>query len=62
VDARLHHLQGKAELVTDLLPLLQEFYREKLTMYAPASAAARSSAHTTPTTPTQYIVNRETCS
>ena len=41
VDARLHHLQGKAELVTDLLPLLQEFHREKLAMLLRHQAGAR---------------------
>ena len=42
VDARLHHLQGKAELVTDLLPLLQEFYRDEAGDAAAASGGARA--------------------
>src|SRR5580693_7391651 len=30
LDPGLHRVQGEAELVTDLLPVLQEFHREKL--------------------------------
>jgi hypothetical protein len=43
VDARLYHLQGKAELVTpgDLRKLLQEFYRDKLSLRNRRAAAAR---------------------
>jgi hypothetical protein len=59
VDARLHHLQGKAELVTDLLPLLDEFYREKLTMFLRHQAAARLVGGYDANNTYQYIVNRE---
>jgi hypothetical protein len=59
VDARLHHLQGKAELVTDLLPLLQDFYREKLTMLLRHQAAARLVSGYDANNTYQYIINRE---
>ena len=59
VDARLHHLQGKAELVTDLLPLLQEFYREKLAMLLRHQAGARLVGQYDVNNTYQYIINRE---
>jgi hypothetical protein len=59
VDARLHHLQGKAELVTDLLPLLQEFHREKLAMLLRHQAGARLVGQYDANNTYQYIVNRE---
>jgi hypothetical protein len=59
VDARLHHLQGKAELVNDLLALLQEFYRDKLTGLLRHQAAARSISQYDVNNTYQYIVNRE---
>jgi hypothetical protein len=59
VDARLHHLQGKTELVTDLLPLLQEFYREKLTMMLQHQAGARLIGQYDANNTYQYIINRE---
>jgi hypothetical protein len=59
VDARLHHVQGKAELVTDLLRLLEEFYREKLTMFLRHQAAARLVGGYDANNTYQYIVNRE---
>jgi hypothetical protein len=59
VDPRLHHLQGKAELVTDILPLLQEFYREKLAMLLRHQAGARLIGQYDANNTYQYIVNRE---
>jgi hypothetical protein len=59
VDTRLYHLQGKAELVTDLLPLLQEFYRDQLTMFQRHQAAARLVGGYDANNTYQYIVNRE---
>jgi hypothetical protein len=59
VDPRLHHLQGKAELVTDLLPLLQEFHREKLAMLLRHQAGARLVGQYDANNTYQYIVNRE---
>jgi hypothetical protein len=59
VDPRLHHLQGKAELVTDLLPLLQEFHREKLALLLQHQAGARLVAQYDANNTYQYIVNRE---
>jgi hypothetical protein len=59
VDARLHRVQGKAELVTDLLPVLQEFHREKLEMLLRHQAAARLIAQYDTNNTYQYIVNRE---
>jgi hypothetical protein len=59
VDPRLHYLQGKAELVTDLLPLLQEYYRDKLTMMLRHQAAARLIGQYDANNTYQYIVARE---
>jgi hypothetical protein len=59
MDARLHHLQGKTELVTDLLPLLQEFHREKLTMLLQHQAGARLVGQYDANNTYQYIINRE---
>src|ERR1700704_4080559 len=59
MDPRLHHLQGKAELVTDLLPLLQEFHREKLTMLLQHQAGARLGGQYDANKTYQYIINRE---
>jgi rubrerythrin len=55
----VHHLQGEAELVTDLVPLLQEFYREKLTSVLRHQAAARHVAQYDANNTYQYIINRE---
>ena len=55
----MHHLQGKAELVTDLLPLLQAFYRDKLGMLLRHEAAARHVSQYDANNAYQYIVNRE---
>src|ERR1700704_584560 len=59
MDPRLHHLQGKAELVTGLLPLLQEFHREKLTMMLQHQAGARLVGQDAANHTYQYITNRE---
>jgi hypothetical protein len=59
MDARLHHLQGKAELVTEILPLLQEFHREKLEMLLQHQAGARLIAQYDVNNTYQYIVNRD---
>lgn len=59
MDARVHHLQGKTELVTALLGLLQEFYREKLTSLLRHQAAARFIAQYDVNNTYQYIINRD---
>jgi hypothetical protein len=59
VDACLHHLQRKTERVTDLLALLQEFYREKLTALLRHTVAARHISQYDFNNTYQYIVNRE---
>src|SRR5262245_2222013 len=59
MDARLHHLQGKAGFVTDLVSLLQEFYRDKLTMMLRHAASARVVAQYDANNTYQYIINRE---
>jgi hypothetical protein len=59
MDARLHHLQGKAKLVSDTLALLQEFYREKLAMLLRHQAGARLVGQYDQNNTYQYIVNRE---
>jgi len=45
--------------VTDLLPLLQDFYREKLTMFFRHQAAARLVGGYDANNAYQYIINRE---
>jgi hypothetical protein len=45
--------------VTDLVPLLQEFYREKLTSVLRHEAAARHVAQYDANNTYQYIINRE---
>ena len=59
MDSGLYRLQGKTELVSDLLPLLEEFYREKLTMLLRHQAAARLIGQYDANNTYQYIVNRE---
>jgi hypothetical protein len=59
VDARLHHLQGKAGFVTELVTLLQEFYRDKLAMMLRHAAAARVVPQYDANNTYQYIINRE---
>jgi hypothetical protein len=52
-------VQGKAELVTDLLPLLQEFYRDKLASVLRHIAGARVVSDYDANNTYQYIINRE---
>jgi hypothetical protein len=59
VDEGLHCLQGKAERVTDLLPLLQEFHREKLEMLLRHQAGARLIGQYDVNNTYQYIINRD---
>jgi hypothetical protein len=61
VDARLHHLQGKAERVkpADLLELLREFYREKSATRQRHVAGARLVGHYDFNNTYQYVINRE---
>jgi hypothetical protein len=59
VGARLHYVQGKAEHVTDLLPLLQEFHRDKLQELVRHQSGARFVAQYDANNTYQYIVNRE---
>jgi hypothetical protein len=59
MDARLHHLQGKAEHVTDTLALLQEFYRETLATILRHQAAARVVVQYDQNNTYQFIVNRD---
>jgi hypothetical protein len=61
VDAGLHHLQGKAKLVksTELLELLRDIYREKLTMRQRHLAAAQHTSHYDFNNTYQYVINRE---
>jgi hypothetical protein len=55
----VHHLQGKAELVIDTLPLLLEFHREKLAMLLRHQAGARLVGQYDVNNTYQYIINRE---
>jgi hypothetical protein len=59
VDQGLHHLQGKAERVTGLLLLLEDFYREKLAMLLRHQAGSRLVAQYDANNTYQYIVARE---
>jgi len=60
MDARLHHLQGKAERVSDdVLTTLQEFYRETLARLLRHQAGARFITQYDINNTYQYIVNRE---
>jgi hypothetical protein len=52
-------VQGKAEHVTDLLPLLQEFHREKLDLLLRHQAGARLIAQYDANNTYQYIINRD---
>jgi hypothetical protein len=52
-------VQGKAEFVTDLLPLLQEFYRDKLSAVLQHIAGARVVSDYDANNAYQYIINRE---
>jgi hypothetical protein len=61
VDARLHHLQGKTELVkaTELLALLRDFYLDKLAMRQRHVAAARFVPNYDFNNTYQYVIARE---
>jgi hypothetical protein len=66
VDARLHHVQGKAKLVSSsratssgTVELLIEFYREKLQQLLEHQAHARHVSQYDANNTYQYIVNRE---
>jgi hypothetical protein len=61
VDAGLHHLQGKARLVTatELLDLLSEFYRDKLALRHAHVASARVVADYNFNNTYQYVIARE---
>jgi hypothetical protein len=52
-------VQGKAELVTELLPLLQECYRDKLDDMLRHQAGARFIAQYDFNNTYQYVINRE---
>jgi hypothetical protein len=52
-------VQGKAKRVTDLLPLLQEFHRDKLTELLRHQAGARLVGQYDANNTYQYILNRE---
>jgi hypothetical protein len=61
VDACLHHLQGKAKRVkaTELLALLEEFYRDKLAIWQRHIAAARFVSDYDFNNTYQYMIARE---
>jgi hypothetical protein len=59
MDARLHHVQGKAEHVSDILPLLQDFYHDKLETLLRHQASARLVGQYDVNNTYQYIVNRD---
>jgi hypothetical protein len=52
-------VQGKAEFVTDLLPLLQDFYRDKLSAVLRHTAGARLVGQYDANNTYQYIISRE---
>jgi hypothetical protein len=52
-------VQGKAGVVTDLLPTLQEFYRDKFTALLRHQAGARLIGQYDINNTYQYVVNRE---
>ena len=61
MDARLHYLQGKTELVkaTELLALLRDFYRDKLTMRQRHVAVAKHVPDYDFNNTYQYVIARE---
>jgi hypothetical protein len=61
VDAGLHHLQGKAKLVTaaELLEFIAAFHRDKLTIRNRHVAAARFVADYNVNNTYQYVINRD---
>jgi hypothetical protein len=59
MDPRLHRVQGKAEVVTELLPLLEEFHREKLGLLLRHQAGARLIQQYDINNTYQFIINRD---
>ncbi len=61
MDARLHHLQGKAEGVKtpDLIRLLEDAYRDRLALVTRHEAGARQVSEYDVNNTYQYIINRE---
>jgi hypothetical protein len=59
MDPRLHHVQGKAKRVNDVLALLQEFHRDKLAMLLRHEAGARLISQYDANNTYQYIINRD---
>jgi hypothetical protein len=61
VDAGLHHLQGEAAGVTstELLALLQEFYRERAALWLRHIARSQHVGNLDFNNTYQYVVNRE---
>ena len=59
MDTGLHLVQGETEVVTDVLPLLQEFYSDKLASVLRHQAAARHVTQYDANNAYQYIINRE---
>jgi hypothetical protein len=61
MDARVHHVQGKAKLVTpaDLLSLLQEVYRAKLALSQRHQQGAQGVSSYEFNNTYQYVINRE---
>src|SRR4029077_14887951 len=61
VDPSLHHLQGKTELVkaTELVALLRDFYKDKLSMRQRHVAVAKHVPHYDFNNTYQYIIARE---
>ena len=59
MDARLYQLQGKADVVNDLVVLLQEFHRDKLAELLRHEAAARQISPYDLNNTYQYFVNRD---
>jgi hypothetical protein len=59
MDEGLHRVQGKTELVSGLLPLLQEFHREKLAMLVRHQSSATLVSQYDVNNTYQYIASRE---
>ena len=61
VDARLHHLQGKAKLVksTEMLELLREFYRDKVALRQRHLSSAQVVSDYNFNNSYQYVIARE---
>ncbi len=61
MDARLHQLQAEAEPVkpADLLAILREFHRDKLTLRQRHVAVAKQVSNYDANNTYQYVINRE---